>query len=60
MQCKIPTVAGSSCCVSSLPVGMGPLNEEVAPLQTPEPGVAGMSPVDQEITQEALKTSLDL
>ncbi|CAB1425874.1 unnamed protein product, partial [Pleuronectes platessa] len=41
-------------------VGLGSLNEEVVPLQKPEPGVAGTSPVDQEITQKALKTSLDL
>lgn len=45
--------------VSSLLVGPGSLNEEVL-LQKPEPGVVGMSPVDQEITRKALKTSLDL
>ncbi len=60
MQCKSPTAAGSSCCVSGLLVGLGSLNEEVIPVQKPEPGVVGMSPVDQEITQKALKTSLDL
>lgn len=30
------------------------------PSPRPKPGVVGMSPVDQEITQKALKTSLDL
>lgn len=60
MQCKSPTGAGSSCCVSGLLVGLGSLNEAVVPLQKPEPGVVGMSPVDQEITWKALKTLLDL
>lgn len=55
MQCKIPTVAGSSCCMSSPPVGIGPLwMKRWLPLQAPEPDVAGMRPVDQEITQKAL------
>lgn len=60
MQCKSPTAAGSSRRVSGPLVGLGSLNQEVIPLQKPEPGVVGMSPVDQEITQKALKTSLDL
>lgn len=36
------------------------LNEEAVLPQKPEPGVVGMSPVDQEITLKALQTSLDL
>lgn len=54
MQCESPAVAGSSCCVSGLLVGLGSLNEEAVLLQ--KPGVVGMSPVDQEITLKALKT----
>lgn len=48
--------------VSSLLVGLGSLslNEEAVLPQKPEPGVVGMSPVDQEITLKALQTSLDL
>lgn len=61
MQAKAPYCAGSSCCASSLLlVGLGSQNEEVAQLQKPRPGVMGMSPVDQEITWKALKTSLEL
>lgn len=56
MQCESPTVAGSSCCVSGLLLGLGSLKEEAVLLQKPEPGVVGMSPVDQEITLKALKT----
>lgn len=60
-QCKSPHCGRVQLlCVSSLLVGLGSLNEEAVRLQRPEPGVRGMSPVDQEITRKALKISLDL
>lgn len=40
--------------MSGLLVGLDSPNEEAVPLHDPQPGVVGMSPVDQEITLKPL------